>query len=262
VSISAQPADTPIDRLGPAQRPPGAVLMYQRWSHLLFLHWPVAAQVIAPHLPRGLELDTFDGRAYVGLIPFTMSNIRARWLPPLPGLSRFHEVNLRTYVHFSGRDPGVWFFSLDAANRIAVSLARLAFHLPYFRAWIRLQEERRADEPELEIVYDSVRKGKGTRPASCALRYQPSGQPAPALPGSLDHFLVERYILYSHARGRLYRGRVHHTPYPLQTADVQSLEENFLVSAGLSPEAIVPLVHYASAVDVEIFPLEPAGNVA
>jgi hypothetical protein len=231
--------------------------MYQRWWHLLFLHWPVPCETLAPLLPAGLELDTFEGQAYVGLIPFTMTGIRPTWLPALPGLSRFHEVNVRTYVHAAGRDPGVWFFSLDAANPLAVLAARRFFHLPYHTARIRLQEEPNHPAGELEVSYKAVRSHTHRR-VSCALGYHARGQAAPARPGSLEHFLIERYILYSEAGGTLFLGRVHHAPYQVQTASVHSLEENLLSAAGITPAAIAPLVHYVHGVDVEIFPLEVA----
>jgi hypothetical protein len=234
--------------------------MYQRWRHLLFLHWPVAAETLAPLLPPGLELDTFEGKAYVGLVPFTMTGIRPTWLPALPGLSRFHEVNVRTYVHALGRDPGVWFFSLDAANPLAVLAARRFYHLPYYAARIRLQEETHPPAGELEVAYHAVRQHAGPRPASCTLGYRTGGQPAPARPGSLEHFLIERYILYAHAGDTLFRGRVHHAPYQVQPATLHSLQENLLAAAGITPAAIAPLVHYVRGVDVEIFPLEVAAE--
>lgn len=232
--------------------------MRQRWRHLLFLHWSVPADDLRALLPPGLELDTYDGRAYVGLVPFAMRGVRFWWSPAVPGLSSFPEVNVRTYVHRQGRDPGVWFFSLDAANLVAVRVARRRFHLPYYDARMRLTEERPAEPAQLpEIDYRSDRVGCGPRPASCRLHYQPKGQAAPAQPGSLAHFLVERYILYASAGARLYRGRVHHPPYPLQAAELHSLQENLLGAAGITPPFGSPLVHYAREVRVEVFPIEP-----
>ena len=115
--------------------------MLQTWSELLFLHWEVPAEAIQSLLPPGLTVDTFEGKAYVGLIPFTMSGVRPAWSPVVPGLSNFHEFNVRTYVHFEGEKPGVWFFSLDAANLIAVMIARTLWKLPYFHARMRLVKE-------------------------------------------------------------------------------------------------------------------------
>lgn len=255
------PTGDPIDRIAPTLRPAGRVAMYQRWEHLLFLHWPVPSESIARMLPPGLEVDTFGGRAYVGLVPFTMRGVRPRGLPAVRWLSDFHEVNVRTYVHAGGRDPGVWFFSLDAESRIAVRLARLWYHLPYSFAAMHLGVgSTAADGHGPEIEYRSERKGPGPRPASCRLTYRPAGEPDPARPGTLEHFLIERYILYAQARGSLYSGRVHHDPYPVQAAELLDLQEDLVAAAGVEPTGGAPLVHYARGVRVEVFPLERAGE--
>jgi uncharacterized protein len=260
LNLSAPSNTDSVDRVAPSLRPTGRCVMHQRWAQLLFLHWAVPAEVLQERLPAGLELDTFDGKAFVGLVPFTMTGVRPRGCPAVPGLSNFHEVNVRTYVHVGGRDPGVWFFSLDAANRLAVKLARMRFHLPYHYARIRLTEERMAGDSAHEIEYRSERvppRLTHARRVRCALRYRPTGAARPALPGTLEHFLVERYILYSYDGRRLFRGRVHHTHYPVQSAELLSLEENLVAAAGITPPAITPLVHYASEVLTEVFALEP-----
>jgi hypothetical protein len=234
--------------------------MHQRWAQLLFLHWAIPAEALRGRLPAGLELDTFDGKAFVGLVPFTMTGVRPRGCPSVPGLSDFHEVNVRTYVHLAGCDPGVWFFSLDAANRLAVKLARLRFHLPYHYARIRLTEETTTGDWPPQVDYRSERVSRAARagrPVRCALQYRPTGAARPARPGTLEHFLVERYILYSYDGQQIFRGRVHHTPYPVQSAELLSLEENLVAAAGITPPAITPLVHYASEVVTEVFALEP-----
>jgi hypothetical protein len=232
--------------------------MRQRWAHLLFLHWVVPADALAGLLPAGLDLDTYDGQAYVGLIPFTMTGVRPWWAPALPWLSAFHEVNVRTYVHRQGRDPGVWFISLDAASQLAVRLARWRFHLPYYHARMSMTFERERGRADLEpeVIYHSERLGQERLGPGCTLRYRPTGRPAPARPGTLEHFLVERYILYAHAGRSLYEGRVHHASYPLQTAEVHAMDENLVAAAGIRPSSVTPLVHYASEVRVEVFPLE------
>jgi uncharacterized protein YqjF (DUF2071 family) len=237
----------PIDRVAPTIRPPRRALMRQDWRHLLFLHWVVPPERLRPLVPDGLDLDLFEGRAYVGLIPFTMTGVRPVGLPAIPGLSSFHETNVRTYVHRDGRDPGVWFFSLDAANAPAVAVARTAFHLPYHHARMRLDVEPGA------IAYASRRLWPGPRPATCAIRCTPAGAPAPARVGTLEHFLVERYFLYAARPARLYRGQVHHSPYPLQTADVLKLDETLIAAAGIARPDAAPLAHYARGVDVEVF---------
>lgn len=241
-----------MDRISPTRRPPGPVVMRQRWLDLLFLHWSVPVEPLQALLPPGLTLDTFEGRAYIGLVPFTMRGVRPAFLPAIPPLSNFAEVNVRTYVHHQGQNPGVWFFSLDAANSVAVRIARAAFKLPYFYAEMAVKENSG------EIHYKSRRRWPGPIPAHCVIRYEPSGEICPAVPGTLDHFLAERYILYSHANGKLYRGRVHHTPYPLQTAAVSELEEDLIAAAGIVRPDAAPIIHFARSVDVRIFPLRRA----
>jgi uncharacterized protein YqjF (DUF2071 family) len=250
-----------IDRDAPTRRPPRHPVMHQTWSHLLFLHWSVPVASLRPLVPPGLEVDTFEGRAYVGLIPFTMTGVRPAGVPAIPGLSRTHEVNVRTYVHRNGRDPGVWFFSLDANHRLAVLGARWFWSLPYFHARMRLDGVKRrpeADEPApgTVISFASERRRPGPRPASCRIRYAPQGRPDPARAGTLEHFLVERYLLYAQGRRRLYRGQVHHAPYPLRPAEVLALEETLVAAVGIDRPAELPLAHYARQVQVEIFALE------
>ncbi|MDG3005131.1 YqjF family protein [Paludisphaera mucosa] len=241
-----------IDRIAPTLRPDGRTAMRQRWAELLFLHWPVPVEAVRPLIPDALEIDAHDGVAYVGLVPFTMTGIRYSWAPAVPGTSRFHEVNVRTYVHLEGRDPGVWFFSLDAANALAVRVARRFWSLPYHFA--RMSLTRGADE----IAYRSDRLWPGPTPAGCDLAYRPEGTPGASAPGSLEHFLAERYVLYATHRGRLFSGRVHHEPYPLQPARVLRLEESLVAAAGLPrPADVAPLAHYASEVRVRIYPLRP-----
>ncbi len=244
---SASPV--PIDRIAPTIRPLRRAVMRQNWLQLLFLHWVVAPEQLRPLIPSGLDLDLFEGRAYVGLVPFTMTGVRPVWAPAVPWLSSFHEANVRTYVHRAGRDPGVWFFSLDAANPLAVALARAFFHLPYHHARMHLTLEPEA------ISYASQRLQRGSRPATCAVRCTPVGSAAPARAGSLEHFLTERYFLYAAHNDRLYRGQVHHTPYPLQAADVLALDEIMLAAAGIARPDEAPLAHFARGVNVEVFPL-------
>lgn len=254
-----------IDRIAPTRRPPGPAVMKQTWSHLLFLHWAVDPETLRPLIPPELEVDTIAGRAYVGLIPFTMTGVRLAWTPAIPGLSASHEVNVRTYVHRGGRDPGVWFFSLDAAHALAVWGARRFWHLPYHRARMRLGGVARnpgADEPApgTVITFESQRIRTGRVPASCAIRYEPRGRPSPAMAGTLEHFLAERYILYSKGQRRLSLGQVHHAPYPLQSAEVLALEETLVAAAGIVRPADRPLAHYARQVRVEVFPLHRVGS--
>ncbi len=183
------------------------------WTDLLFAHWPVDPDRIAPLLPRGMTVDTFDGRAWLGVVPFVMNRTRLRWLPPLPGTHTFPELNVRTYVTRDGEKPGVWFFSLDASNRLAVRGARATFNLPYFDA--RMSWSRTGDRVE----YDSTRTHRGAPPASLTCVYEADGGPFRSEPGSLEAWLTERYCLYaSNGRGRIRRGEIHHEPWPLRRA--------------------------------------------
>lgn len=232
--------------------------MRQQWRNLLFLHWPVSPAAIQAVLPRGLTVDTFEGDAYIGLVPFRMRGVRPVWSPPIPGLSHFPECNVRTYVHREGSDPGVWFFSLDAGNPIAVAIARTLWKLPYFFA---AMQERQT--PSGEITYRTRRLYPPPLPAATTVTYRPQGTPAAALPGTQEFFLVERYVLYTQARSRLWRGRVHHSPYPLQSAQLDTLDDTSVAAAGfpLIEKGAVPLppplIHYAAGVDVEVFALRP-----
>ena len=238
-----------IDRIAPARRPSGPAVMRQRWARLLFLHWRVPAADLRDLVPRGLEIDTFGGEAWVGLVPFVVTGARPVFLPPVPGVSNFEEVNVRTYVHRGGSDPGVWFFSLDAASRIAVAAARRLYRLGYRHA------EMSADVTGGCVRFRSRRLGPGPLPATCAVRYEPRGPVTQAVPGTLEHFLVERYVLYAAEGPRLFQARVHHVPYPVQAAAVEGLEEDLLAANGIRRPASPPLAHYASEVDVEVFPL-------
>ena len=222
---------------------------YQRWRHLAFLHWRVPVATLRPLVPAELAIDTYDGDAFVGIVPFTMEGVRPRWAPAMPGLSSFHETNVRTYVHCDGRDPGVWFFSLDAANRIAVWAARTFWNLPYHHARM-----------SLEVGAGATRYVSERRAGGAALRatWRPTGSPAAATPGTLEHFLAERYFLYApRSDGTLRRGQVHHAPYPLQAATIDDgWDESLLAAAAIERPAGAPLVHCAAGVDVEVFGLQ------
>jgi uncharacterized protein len=241
-----------IDRIAPTRRPNQVALMRQAWRHLLFLHWAVPAEHLAALLPPGLTLDTHEGRAYVGLVPFTVL-ARPPGLPASLSPSRFHEVNVRTYVHVNGQDPGVWFFSLDAASLPAVLGARAGYRLAYYFAEMKLRTLVENDG-HITVDYRSRRLWPGPKGAGCSLQYGSKGAgPREAVPGTLEHFLVERYILYSYSRGTLRRARVHHAPYPLQDGWAQALDESLLAASRIHRPNETPLCHYAREVDVEIF---------
>ncbi len=220
-------------------------VMAMQWHDLLFAHWPVDPALLRPHIPAALTIDTFDGQAWLAVVPFRMAGVRARCLPGIPPFSRFPELNLRTYVVHDGR-PGVWFFSLDAADRLAVRVARAGFHLPYFDA--RMSITRDADG---WFDYRSERFHRGAPGARFAARYRPTGPVQPAAPGSLDHFLTERYSLFAADRKeRVYRGDIEHEPWPLQPAEWQPerCEMTALLDCGLP--SVEPRLLFATGLEV------------
>lgn len=226
--------------------------MLQSWRDLLFLHFPVEPSVVQATLPAGLTVDTFsdaDGveKAWVGLVPFRMEGIRFRGQPAVPGLSAFPETNVRTYVHRDGADPGVWFYSLEAANPFACAYARQRYRLPYW--WARMRMIRENDS--IRYVSRRLRGGVGIR-ATWSL----SEPIASAAPGSFEFFLVERYLLYAAIGSRLFSGRVHHAPYPLRAVASYDVEESLVCAAGL-PESRFLHALASEGVDVEVFPLRP-----
>ncbi len=224
--------------------------MHQNWGKLLFMHWPIDAQLLRPLIPPQLSIDTFDGSAWIGVIPLTMWGIRASFLPAIPGARAFHELNVRTYVHCDGV-PGVWFFSLDAANRLAVRAARSFYHLPYFHASISLKPAGRS------ITYSSRRRNQGF-PAEFNAIWT-IGEPLPeSAPGSLEFFLTERYCLYSGNRDRLYRARIFHQPWSLRRATLSAHRSTMIESHGLPVPGGEPLLHYAESLAVNIWPLRTA----
>jgi hypothetical protein len=237
-----------IDRIAPTRRPSGPVRGYQRWRDLGFFHWPVPAGQVAALLPEGLDLDTFEGQAYVGLVPFAMLGVRPRWSPEALAFD-FLETNVRTYVHVGGQDPGVYFFSLDAASRLAVWAARTGWGLPYFHARMSLSKRDRT------IAYQTRRSGApGPR---LTVTYEIGQGLGASRPDSFEHFLVERYFLHLARRGRLWSGQVHHVPYPVQAARVVDIHDELVPSAGLEVSGPPPIAHFAAGVDVEIFDLAP-----
>jgi uncharacterized protein YqjF (DUF2071 family) len=184
-----------------------------RWEELLFVHWRVEAARIQRLLPPGLTVETFDGSAWLGVVPFRMAATRFRLLPAIPTAHTFPELNVRTYVR-AGGTPGVWFFSLDAASRLAVEGARWQFGLPYFRA--RMVCRRQGEV----VLYVSERCDRRGPAAAFAGNWRTVGEPRPAVPGSLEHFLVERYCLFAMRRGGLVRGDIAHVPWELAPAEL------------------------------------------
>lgn len=223
-------------------------LMGQTWRDLLFAHWAVPAEQLEPLLPAALELDRFEGRAYLGITPFRLTALRARGtLPPLL-VSSFLELNVRTYAGVGGR-PGIWFLSLDASSRLAVAAARRAYKLPYFHAAITARA--RGDR----IDYACTRLG-AERPYVFEGRYRPVGPVGRARPGTLEHFLVERYCLYAaDEQGRLHRAEIHHAPWALREAEAR-IDLNTIAPDGVDLHDEPPLLHLSERQDVVIWPLE------
>ena len=234
----------------PWPMPHGRWVMAQVWHDLLFAHWPVDGDKLRGLLPRGLELDTFRGQAWIALVPFRMSGVRLRHTIAVPRMSSFPELNVRTYVVRDGK-PGVWFFSLDAASAVAVEVARTWFHLPYFRA--RMKCVRTGEG----IVYSSERRDPRGRQGVLRMTYSPAGAAFSATRGSLEHFLTERYCLYAQdARGSLYRSEIHHPPWQLQLAETGFTENSMLAADGLETPAGAPLLHFSRRQDVVVWPLQ------
>ncbi|MFN7018508.1 MAG: YqjF family protein [Fimbriimonadales bacterium] len=224
-------------------------MLSMRWRHLLFVHWRVPAQTLRPLVPEPLHIDTFQGAAWVGFVPFLMEAVRPVWLPPIPKLFDFPEANIRTYVRY-GAERGVWFFSLDAAHRLAVWVARRFWKLPYFHARMRFRQVAHN-----AIEYETTRCSRSR--AFARVRYQFEGTPRETEPGSLEHFLVERYTLFTVHRGKLYRGVVVHLPYAVQPATILELEQNLTDAAGIALPDEPPLVFYAPSFGVLASALRP-----
>ncbi len=245
---------SPEDRKVLCQRPEGREhVMYQSWQKLLFLHWEVDAAEIQNLLPEGLYVDTFENSAYVGIVPFYMWNIRPRYLPALPWVSYFLELNVRTYVHDENGVPGVWFFSLDTNQPIAAYLGRRFFYMPYTNAHMQAEKKN-----EGVIQYQCHRNNTSSEEKT-EFVYRGISDPEPAKPGTLDYFLVERYLLYAvnTKTGALYSGRVFHLPYPLQQVEVSCFSIAPIKQAGIHGLDSDP-VHalYSEGVDVRVYAVE------
>lgn len=226
--------------------PEGPWIMFQSWRELLFAHWPVPAAALRPLVPAELVLEEFDGSAWIGLTPFRLTELHLRSLPPVPGLSAFPEMNLRTYVRVGDR-AGIFFFSLDAASWLAVAGARTGYRLPYFKA------EMHVESRDGWIHYRSRRRGESG--AEFAGRYRPAGPVFRAERGTLEYFLAERYALYTVLRsGKVLRGDIHHRPWPLQRAEAE-IERNTVPAAhGITLPEQAPLLHYSDRQDTLVWP--------
>ena len=224
--------------------------MHQTWGKLLFLHWSYSPEQIRPLVPPRLELDTFQDRAWVGVTPFTMWDVRPHGLPAVPIASKSHELNVRTYVHYDGV-PGVWFFSLDASNPLAVLGARATYSLPYYQAAMRLEER------DGTVYFSSRRTHPGAPEARFEARWRGGEHLGEARAESREFFLVERYCLYARRGDTLLRARIHHRPWPLRQATLLACTSTMLQAKGLPESSDPPLLHMqADALRVEVWPLK------
>jgi uncharacterized protein len=234
-----------IERQAPERQSP---VMFQRWLHLLFLHWSFSPDIIQRTLPQGLEADTFEGNAWIGIVPFFMRAVRPAGLVSIPGVSDFLELNLRTYVRDACGRPGIWFYSLDANQALAVCLARAAFALPYKFA----QMSASISEGEIDYCSRRLRSKKSLR-----YRYRASEKLGEATFGSLEFFLIERYRLFARRGSKLLTGQVHHSPYQLRKVAVSEADPELFAMEGFETPS-EPSAHaiYSERVDVSVYPVE------
>lgn len=230
-------------RTAPMPRSPW--IMVQHWHDLLFAHWDLPPEHVRHLVPRELTLDLYDGRAYVGVAPFWMSGVRFRGTPAIPGFSRFPELNVRTYVRY-GNIPGVYFFSLDAGSRPAVRGARWGYHLPYFFAEMAIKNVGP------KMIY-SCRREEDPRPAEFQGRYWPVSAPRRRDKSGLEHFLTERYCLYTVNAGKAYRAYIQHLPWTLQDAEADIEANTMAQAAGIELPGKKPLLHFSRTLEVLIW---------
>jgi hypothetical protein len=224
-------------------------VMTQRWNDLLFLHYAISPEALRPLIPEVLTLDTYQHTAWVSITPFWINHLRPPGVPSLPWISHFAEINVRTYVSYAGK-PGVYFFSLDASNLSAVWGARVFYRLPYWQASMKLEGRGKAS------IKCRSKRHHGPKPAEIRLSYGPTSKPFHARPGSLQHFLSERYCLYSYNRKRLYRGEIHHLPWDLQNA-TQEIEHNTMAqTAGIELPLQPDLAYFSRELKVLFWPPE------
>ena len=239
----------------PRPLPSGRWRMTQRWNDLLFAHWPVSAEAIAPLLPEGLEPDTFLGTAWLGVVPFWLDRIKVRGLPPMPGMRNFPDLNVRTYVReVETGTPGMYFFSLDATNLLAVAVAHTFFHLPYHWAEMRLEQRS-----EREFSFFSSRR-MVRRPVIFTARYRglgPTRKLVEGRTGTLEHFLMERSCLFTRNRaGAPVKANLHHVPGPLEEAEAEIERNDLAESIGIELPESAPVLHYSRRLALYIWPTE------
>jgi len=223
-------------------------IMTQEWHHTLFAHWPLPAGMLRDNVPPELEIDTYDGDAWIGIVPFQVKNTRGRFIPPIPFFSHYIEVNARTYVTYKG-NPGVYFFSLDANQLTVVFGAKLFFGLPYKQANIRF----RLDDT---VKLDSIRLPVSDASAKLHVSYRPENDVFFAEPGTLEHWFTERYCLWTKRGNGLYRADIHHTKWELQRASAEIMHDNLVPMVGQNPLQSQPLLHYNAFKKAFFWPLK------
>ena len=225
-------------------------IMGQTWENLLFAHWRVPEDALRAVVHPDIPIDTYDGSAWIGVTPFTVTGLHSRGTPPPPVLANFHEINVRTYSTIDGK-PGIYFLSLDAASRAAVATARKAYRIPYFHAAID------ASDSDGSITYRHERIARDGPPAAFEARYRPTGDPFEAEPGSFEHWATERYCLYTlDDDQRIHRGDIHHPPWPLQHATAEIAHNTMADPYGIELDGD-PILHFARTQDVLFWPLKP-----
>ena len=227
-------------------------VMAQTWQRLLFAHWPVPIDVIRPMIPDSLTIDTYEGEAWISVVPFLMTGVRLRGLPPVPGTGTFPELNVRTYIIHEGK-PGVWFFSLEAANPLAVWVARTTYNLPYYNAKMNIK----ADDTG-KISYNSLRTHRNAKSAMFSGHYRPIAPVQDYAEDSLDRWLSDRYVLYSADRhGKTFIGHITHVPWPLQPAEAEFETNTMAESSGITLPDTPPLLHYVHQLDILAWAIQP-----
>ena len=233
----------------PWPMPSGPWLMTQTWNDLLFAHWPVDGDALRKLVPASFELDRFDGAAWLGIVPFHMTNVAPRFVPAVPGVSAFPELNVRTYVTVGGK-PGVFFFSLDAGNALAVGAARTLLNLPYYSATMTVENE------DGTIAYSSRRQSEPV--AELIARYRGLGDASAPSRGTLEYFLTERYCLYAVDRAfKAYRLEIHHPQWSLESAEAEITLNTMADAAGVRLPSMAPLLHFSKRQDMVCWAPQP-----
>jgi uncharacterized protein len=261
IGPTSRPDDQPVSRNGKTTQPVSNLgarngkttqpAGFQKWKKLLFLHWQVPVEELRSLIPDALTIDTFEGAAYVGVVPFVMEDVRPSWWPKALAFN-FLETNVRTYVHLDGQ-PGVYFLSLDASSRLAVWAARVGWSLPYFFSDMHIEQDQN------EIQYTASRRSKPHPKLSA--KYRVGKEIGPSQPDTLEFFLLERYLMFVERQGGIQVGQVYHTPYIAHEVELISVEDELVHAAGLAEQKEQPhCAHYVELVNAEIFPLRASGK--